>query len=117
MTQRREGMDDDWGRDPAVRSMRRVFGKMEETQKRLLSALSISPLDPRLRLWRKSALRLFERAWAGAVKEGVVMEEKRVADIYAFCFADIVGREDLTIPAEALPDDETAARIVRGLEQ
>jgi hypothetical protein len=32
-------MDDDWERDPSVRSMRRVFSKIEETQKKILQAL------------------------------------------------------------------------------
>lgn len=110
-------MEDDWGRDPAVRSMRRIFGRMEETQKKLLSVLSLSPLDPRLRLWRRSALRLFEEAWARAAKQGIGMEEQRLGDIYTYCFAEVMGKEGMAIPAEALPGDQTAARIVREVER
>ena len=46
---------DDWGFDPSVRMMRRVYERIEMVQGELLKRLSISPFDPRLRRWREKA--------------------------------------------------------------
>ena len=36
---------DEFGRDPAVRSMRRVFAQMEKLQQKMLEAATLLPLD------------------------------------------------------------------------
>ncbi len=41
--------EDEWGHDPSVQSMRRVFSWMEEAQQELLGHLDISLFDKRLR--------------------------------------------------------------------
>ena len=61
--------EDEWGHDPSVQSMRRVFCFMEEAQQQLLRDLNISLFDQRLRRGREHALKLFEQAWPLAIKE------------------------------------------------
>ncbi len=68
-------IQDDWGHDPSVQSMRRIFAYMETAQKILLGRLNISPLDTRLRRWRAEAQVLFERIWPLASRGGVVVSE------------------------------------------
>ena len=79
--------EDEWGRDPSVQSMRRVFSFMEEAQHGLLSRLNISRFDRRLRSIREKALGLFEQAWPLAVRHGMMMSEKDAAPLYIYCLA------------------------------
>ena len=44
---------DEWGKDPAVQMMRKVFRQMELAQGELLKAAGISIWDSRLRRWRE----------------------------------------------------------------
>lgn len=98
---------DDWGRDPAVQGMRRVFAAAESAQGRLLKELNISPFDKRLRQWRKMALRVFEQNWARAARYGNALTEKDVGDLYAHCLARVLGTKGAPVPKEALPGNRT----------
>jgi hypothetical protein len=99
-------VDDKWGRDPSIQSMRRVFAGMEKTQTELLSALCISPLDHRLRLWRKNALRLFEQKWHETTRRGGNLGERQIADLYCSCFTGVIGKAGIPIPPSFIPSDE-----------
>jgi len=92
----KEGMDE-WGRDPGVRFMRRVFAAMETASTALLAASGIPPLEPRLRGWRERALGLFERTWAEAGRRGLQMTAERAAAIYAACLTRIMTSEGVTV--------------------
>jgi len=67
---------DEWGRDPSVKAMRRVFKAMEKTLDDLLEQLDVSPFDFRIRGWLEQALANFERAWGEAGRMGVRVDEK-----------------------------------------
>ena len=47
---------DEWGRDPSIKAMRRVFRAMEKSLDDLLEQLDISPFDHRIRSWLEQAL-------------------------------------------------------------
>lgn len=85
---------DDWGRDPAVRQMRRIFAVMEEGQRELLRRAGLSALDPRLRQWRQQALDLFHRAWARGSSVG---GPEGAGEVYTRCLAEVLVAEGLRV--------------------
>ena len=87
---------DEFGRDPAVRMMRRVFKGMENVQARLIESSGLSPFDERLREVRESALRTFEQAWAERAGQGVSLTENDYVRVYEACFLKVVGRKACT---------------------
>ncbi len=97
---------DEWGHDPSVQSMRRVFSYMEEAQQQLLRDLNISLFDQRLRRSRQQALELFEQTWPLAIKKGIITSEKDAAPFYRHCLAQAFKRARIEVPNELLPMDE-----------
>ena len=104
---------DEFGRDPAVRSMRRVFAQMETLQKKMLEATALLPLDRRLRAWREQALHLFEQAWAGAGRRGLTKTEEEAALLYAHCLARILERGRILVPPAVLTRNEAFEQIIQ----
>ena len=104
---------DEWGKDPSVQFMRRVFKGMEKAQHELLKGLDIIPFDLRIRRWRGQALTLFERTWDVANRMGVTMNEHTAYAIYVHCFAEIMGSEGINIRAGILPEAENVLKIVK----
>ena len=84
---------DEFGRDPAVRMMRRIFKEMENVQARLIESSGLSLLDERLREVRESALRAFEQAWAEKAGQGVSLAEADYVHVYKACFLEILERK------------------------
>ena len=105
-------MEDEWGRDPQVKSLRRIFRAVEATQARLLEGLNIDRFDKRLGQWRKMALHLFEQNWATAARRGMHLEEADVADLYLYCLAKAVGTRGVVVPSGVLPINDTVARLL-----
>ena len=104
-------IEDAWGHDASVQSMRRVFTFMEEAQQELLLCLNISFFDRRLRRSREQALELFERAWHLAVRRGG-MSEKDAASLYVHCLARALRLAGIEVPEELLPTDEKVIRFL-----
>ena len=107
--------EDEWGRDPSVQGMRRIFALMEETQRGILVALGLSPLDRRLRVWRENTLGLFEKTWGQAAERGPRLGERQVADLYGACFAHILGKAGLSVPPSAFSGDAEAIGDAEGI--
>jgi hypothetical protein len=97
---------DDWGKDPSVQSMRRVFAYIETAQGKLLGRLNISPYDNRLRRWREEARTLLDRACALAAKRGAFLSEEYVASIYLHCLGQTLSLDGVEVPSDVLPRDE-----------
>ncbi len=97
---------DDWGQDPSVQRMRRVFAHIETTQGKLLRRLNISPYDNRLRRWREEARPLLERTCTLAAKRGVVMSEENTASIYLHCLGQVMSLDGVEVPSDALTIDK-----------
>ena len=104
---------DEWGRDPSVRSMREVFSRMEEGQRKLLEQLGISPLDGRLRPVRDKARILFEKAWSCSATQGINTGDDTVAGIYMFCLAWALGQSGIEVPDKFLPGDDRLKDLIR----
>jgi len=104
---------DEWGHDPSVQSMRRVFSLMEAAQEELLRHLNISPFDPRLRRSREQALKLFEQAWPLAIRQGIVLNEKDTVPLYICCLARTLDSVGIEVPNELLPRDEKIIRFLK----
>ncbi len=115
MSQRQKIMpfEDEWGHDPSVKSMRRVFSFMEEAQQELLGRLNISFFDKRLRCIRKEALELFEQAWPLAVRKGMMTSEKDAAPFYVHCLARALRSAGIDVPSELLPKDNKTIRFLQ----
>jgi len=105
---------DDWGHDPSVQGMRRLFARMEIIQKELLERFNISLFDTRLRIRREEARTLFERLWPLAARQGAVVNEEDVSCLYAHCLARTLRGDGFDIPDEALPRNE---RILKFLSE
>jgi cyanophycinase-like exopeptidase len=104
---------DEWGKDPSVQIMRRVFNEMEKTQYELLKRLSITPYDLRIKRWRDQALALFERAWGVANRMGITMDENTASVVYVHCLAKVMGAERINIPTGILPEAKSIERIFK----
>jgi cyanophycinase-like exopeptidase len=104
---------DEWGKDPSVQIMRRVFNEMEKTQYELLKRLSITPYDLRIKRWRDQALALFERAWGVANRMGITMDENTASVVYVHCLAKVMGAERINIPTGILPEAKSIEKIFK----
>ncbi|MBP1739046.1 MAG: uncharacterized protein H6Q48_1339 [Deltaproteobacteria bacterium] len=104
---------DEWGIDPTVRAMRRVFAAMEKEQKEFINNLGLSPLDPRMRRWRERALAAFDASWARNARTGVQLSETETGALYVHCLGNIMNREGIDVPAEILPRSEKLQKILR----
>ena len=102
---------DDWGQDPSVQKMRRIFGRVEKIQQELLEQLKISPFDMRLRRSREETLAMFERAWDRTTKRGAVAAEEEIASLYAHCLAKAIRLAGTEVPDELNPRDERIIRL------
>jgi hypothetical protein len=106
------GMDE-WGKDPAVRAMRKVFKEMEDAQRTFLGCMGIESYDPRIRHWRETALVLFERAFSHANRVGMLINEKAASGIYLHCLARIMRSEGMVVQEAFLPDSTGIEEIFK----
>lgn len=104
---------DDWGVDPSVRMMRRVFGRIEMVQGDLLKRLNVSPFDPRLKRWRDKARDYLERCWVLASRWGIEVGEEQAACIYAHCIAWAMNLDGVKVPHEILPKHVTIEFVLK----
>jgi hypothetical protein len=103
---------DEWGRDPSVQAMRKVFKGMERSLAEILRGLDIAPYDHRIRAWQENALAVFERSWGIANQMGIQMNERIAPDVYAHCLAKVIGSEGIEIPDGLLPEGKEAIELV-----
>ena len=104
---------DEWGRDPSVQAMRRVFAAMEAAQREFIKNVGVSPFDPRMRRWRERALAAFDASWGRSARSGVELNEKETAALYVHCLGKIMTKEGIDIPAEILPRIEKLQKILK----
>ena len=103
---------DEWGRDPSVREMRKVFKGMEKSLEEILGQLNITPYDQRIRGWLELALAKFEASWMVANRMGIVMNEKIAPAVYSHCLARVMRSEGIEIPQGILPQEKDTARLI-----
>ena len=105
-------LNDDFGHDPSVQMMRKIFSSMEKAQWDMLEKMKISAFDDRLRSIRKTALNLFEKAFPLAVSKGMDLDEKTSAVLYVFCLAQSIKPVGIDVPDIFLPDDKPIEELV-----
>ena len=103
---------DEWGRDPSVQAMRKVFKGMEKSLEEILGQLNITPYDQRIRGWLEMALAKFETAWIMANQMGISMNEKIAPSVYTHCLARVMSSEGIKIPEGILPEGKDTARLL-----
>lgn len=106
-------MEDQFGRDPQVRYLRRVFAGMEQKQKELLEKIGVVPTDYRLKRVREATLKHFERAWVLASRRGVAETEDEIGDLYILCLAKILAGNRITVPGELLPSNPRINDVIK----
>jgi len=106
-------VENEWGRDPGVRMMRAVFNAMEEAQNRMLEALAIGPMDPRLRRWREVSLGLWERCWGSMVHSGAQDAHEKASGLYLACLSRVLGRDGVAVPEGLIPKDGEVEKVMR----
>ena len=106
---------DEWGRDPSVQVMRKVFQAIEHDQQELLERLGIAPLDQRLGRWREQARVLFARSWGVADRLDITMDGQTAATTYCSLLAKIMEGSGIVIPKDGIPPDENVARLMQAL--
>lgn len=104
---------DDWGLDPSVRRMRRVFSEMESAQDVLLEHLKITLFDKRLRPAREGAMDLFHRSWSLSARKGLSINENQTAGLYISCLAWALSQVGVNVPSDLLPDDESIKVLMK----
>ena len=104
--------NDEFGHDPSVQRMRKIFSSMEKAQWELLEKLKISTFDDRLRNIRKTALDLFGKSFPLAVSKGMDLDEKASAGLYAFCLAQSLKPVGIDVSADLLPDNKQLEAVV-----
>ncbi len=106
-------LEDEWGHDLSVQSLRRVFSFIEKSQYELLMHLNISLFDKRLRSVREQALELFERTWSQAFRQGIIGNEKEAAPLYIHCLARALSSVGVEVPKDWLSGDEKIIRLFK----
>ena len=104
---------DEWGRDPSVQVMRQVFHRAEVAQEELLTDLSISPFNPKLRGWREAALELFERAWSTASRKGLFVGKEEAAALYVQCLLRILVKDGVPGAAKVISENEKIMKLLK----
>lgn len=106
-------MDDQFGRDPQVRYLRKVFAGMEKKQNELLALLGIQTADYRLRRVREGALKSFEKAWMIANRRGALESEDEIGDLYILCLAKVLSGNRIIVPDELLPSNSSMKEVIK----
>lgn len=104
---------DEWGHDPAVQMMRRVFSSMEKAQSDLMRNLNLSLFDPRLRRARSRARDLFEQIWPLALQKGIVANESGAALLFIHCLVHTLMLNGIEVPDPVWLKDDKIAKLLR----
>ncbi|MBP1748291.1 MAG: hypothetical protein H6Q52_830 [Deltaproteobacteria bacterium] len=104
--------NDNFGNDPQVRYMRRIFSSIEAAQKIFLESANISPTDERLRQARENALRFFERSWAAISQRTNASADDIAVDIYLMCLGRALSLNGFKIPDNTLVQNPDLKRLV-----
>jgi len=102
---------DEWGRDPSVQTMRKVFSSIERAQHLFFLQLQVSFFDERIRRWRERALTIFEKMWDYAAQKGIPMDQESASDIYIFALARVINSDNVNVSDDKFPQDTKIKKI------
>ena len=105
-------MTNDWGADPSVQRMRRIFNSMEEIDNALIKSTGLSPFDTRLREIRTDSRILFEKSFSCLLSKGIHPDDRRTIELYRHCHINTFNKNSISISdSEENTDKELAALI------
>ncbi len=104
---------DEWGHDPSVQMMRRVFSLMEKAQAEMMEQLSISPFDPRLQRIRSRARDFFEETWPIAMRKEIVSNDQETIRLYLCCLKHVLKLNGFPISDQTLFKDERLEEFLK----
>ncbi len=104
---------DEWGNDPTVQMMRRLFSRMEKAQTEQLERLSISPFDSRLRRVRSWARDFFETTWPIAMRKGIVQNDQQAILLYLNCLRRALTLHGFSLPEEGDSENERIEQFLQ----
>ena len=108
--------NDDWGLDPQVQFIRRLFTGMEKAQGDFFKALGLSPFDQRLGPWRQAALHLFDKVWALSARQCTPLEEKDIVQIYLHCLVTVTSRQNMAVPEGLFLGNDLIIKWIKEVE-
>jgi hypothetical protein len=106
-------LEDQFGKDPQVKYLRKVFAGIERKQSELLERIGVAPTDYRLKRVREAALKHFEKAWMLAGRRGAVEAEDEIGDLYILCFAKVLSGNRINVSGEFLPSNSKISDVVK----
>jgi len=106
-------VEDQFGKDPQVRYLRRIFAGMERKQSELLGRIGVVTTDYRLKRIREAALKHFEKAWMLAGRRGLAETEDEVEDLYILCLAKVLSGNRINVSGELLPSNTKMSDVVK----
>jgi len=106
-------LEDQFGKDPQVKYLRKVFTEIERKQSELLERIGVVPSDYRLRRVRETTLKHFEKAWMLAGRRGAVETEDEIGDLYILCLAKVLSGNRISVPGEFLPSNTKINDVVK----
>lgn len=104
--------NDQWGKDPSVRQMRRIFAAIETRYNTLLMAMDVNVFDKRLAQWRVKTLRMFEKIWADGARSGTIQSEADMVDLYVHCFVRVITMDGVPVSRDFLPANLKVEKLV-----
>ncbi len=105
--------NDEWGHDPSVQSMRKIFSNMEKAYHHYLISTGTKPFDGRLSDLKKEALALFENVHSTALSKRYQIDEKSYVEIYRLCLSHIFSAKKFKLPENLLPENNPFHALIR----
>lgn len=104
---------DDWGNDPTVQMMRRIFSLMEKAQGEVMDRLGISPFNPKIRRVRSCSRDFFEETWPLAMQRGIISNDQETILLYLCCLRRALKLNGFRIPDHRFSDNERIEQFLK----
>lgn len=96
---------DEWGKDPEVRRIRKIFSGMEKMDATILKDAGLSPFDQRLRKARDLRRKLYEAVYGRALSKGRALKDPSPWVLFEQC--QVAAFMECGLP---VPETRQAAR-------
>ena len=96
-----------------MKTMRRLFSRMESAQKALLDKIEMSAFDGRLRQCREEARILFERTISSKAARVGRLNEEESATLYILCLSSALNRHGIQSLVEIRPGDKHLMELIQ----
>lgn len=108
---------DEWGRDPSIQRMRKIFSAMEELDRALIKSTDTSPFDTRLRAIRAMSLELFEKSYAHGLSKGVQPDNLFILELFRHCHVTSFTKHGITVHGQDGKENHKIADLIREVSE